>query len=209
MSKVLYILIIFNLISFSIFSQKEITTSKSYFKSGQLKSEINFYKKGTAKIRSGKSSYWYKNGELKNTISYKNNKLNGERISYWRNGKPKRKDFFEKGKLKSGKCFDNNGNEVEYYDFEIQPEFPGGKLAFNNFIKKHLIFNTSNAKGKLVFKFTIGIDGKASNIKILKNTTPRLENEVFKMFDSMPNWKPAKQDGNLVEVKRTIPINLN
>ena len=96
MSKVLSIVIIFNFISFSIFSQKEVTTQKSYFKSGQLKSEINFYKKGTTKIRSGKSSYWYKNGELKNTISYKKNKLNGERISYWRNGNKREKIFLKR-----------------------------------------------------------------------------------------------------------------
>ncbi len=27
------------------------------------------------------------------------------------------------------------------------------------------------------------------------------------MFNSMPIWKPAKQDGTPVKVKRTIPIN--
>lgn len=201
------LLIILSFMSLSLFSQNGIKTEKKYFKNGKIKSEINFYKKENKKIREGKSSYWYKTGELKNIIIFKKNELNGERISYWKNGKLKRKDFFKKGKLKNGKCFNENGEEIKYYDFEIQPEFPGGKEAFNNFIKKHLISKNSNAKGKLIFRFTIEANGKTSNVKILKDTYPSLKNEVSNMFNSMPNWKPAKQDGNPIKVGRTIPVN--
>lgn len=199
--------IILSLFSITLFSQNGIKTDKKYFKNGNIRFEITFQEKGNKKIREGKSSFWYNTGELKNIINYKRNKLNGERISYWKNGEIKRKDFFKKGKLKNGKCFDENGNEVEYYDFEIQPEFPGGKKAFNDFIKKYLISNNSNTKGKLILQFTIETNGKTSNVKILTDTNPSLQNEVKNMLDSMPIWKPAKQDGILVKVKRTIPVN--
>ncbi len=205
--KKMNLIIILSLFSISLFSQNGIKTDKKYFKNGNIRSEITFQEKGNKKIREGKSSFWYNTGELKNIINYKGNKLNGERISYWKNGELKRKDSFKKGKLKNGKCFDKNGNEVAYYDFEKQPEFPGGKTAFNDFIKKHLISNNSNTKGKLIFRFTIEANGKTSNVKILKDTNPSLENEVTNMFDSMPIWKPAKQDGIPVKVKRTIPVN--
>ena len=175
------LLIILSFISISLFSQNEIQTKKSHYKSGNIKSEINFYKKNSKKIREGKSSWWYETGELKNT------------------------QLFKKGKLKSGKCFDENGQEIEYYNFEIQPEFPGGKVAFNNFIKTELM--SYEVKGRLVFKFNIEANGKVSNLRILKDTYPSLKNEVSNMFDSMPNWKPAKQDGNSVKVSRTIPVN--
>ncbi len=207
--KKINLLIILSLFSISCFSQNDIKTDKKYFKNGKISSEITFKEKGNKKIREGKSSFWYDTGELKNTINYKGNKLNGERTSYWKNGEIKRTDFFKKGKLKTGKCFDKNGNEVAYYDFEIQPEFPGGKKAFNDFIKKHLISNSSNIKGKLIFRFTIEANGKTSSVTILKDTIPSLEKKVTNMFDSMPVWKPAKQDGNPVKVRRTIPINFN
>jgi hypothetical protein len=199
------LLIILSFISISLFSQNEIQTKKSHYKSGNIKSEINFYKKNSKKIREGKSSWWYETGELKNTQLFKKGKLNGERISYWQDGKIKRKDVFKKGKLKSGKCFDENGQEIEYYNFEIQPEFPGGKVAFNKFIKTELM--SYEVKGRLVFKFNIEANGKVSNLRILKDTYPSLKKEVSNMFDSMPNWKPAKQDGNSVKVSRTIPVN--
>lgn len=196
-----------SLFTISLFSQNGIKTAKKYFKNGNIKSEINFQEKGNKKIREGKSFYWYNTGELKNVINFKKNKLNGKRISYWKNGELKRKDFFKKGKLKNGKCFDKKGNKVKYYDFEIQPEFPGGKKAFINFINRHLISKNSNTKGKLIFRFTIEANGKTSNVKILKDTNPSIENEVINMFNTMPFWKPAKQDGVPVKVKRTIPVN--
>ena len=205
--KKMNLIIILSLFSISLFSQNGIKTDKKYFKNGKIKSEISFKEKGNKKLREGKSTFWYSTGELKNIINYKGNKLNGERISYWKNGELKRKDIFKKGKLISGKCFDENGNEVTYYDFEIHPKFPGGKKAFNNFIKKHLISNNSATKGKLIFSFTIESNGETSNLKILKDTNPSLKNEVINMFKSMPNWKPAIQDGNPVRIKRTIPVN--
>jgi hypothetical protein len=201
------ILVILSMISISLFSQSEVKTDKKYFENGNIRSEVTFIEKGNKKNREGKSTFWYSTGELKIIIEYKKNKLNGERISYWKNGELKRKDIFKKNKLKSGKCFDQNGKEVEYYDFEIQPEFPGGKKAFSDFIKRELTSNNYTTRGKLIFRFTIEANGKTTNLKILKDTSPSLKNEVTKMFDSMPVWKPAKQDGNPVKVTRTIPVN--
>lgn len=201
------LLIILTFTAFGLYSQNEIQTEKKFYESGNIKAELSFYVKNNEKIREGKSSFWYETGELKNIIYYTENKLDGDRISYWKNGNLKRKDFFKKGKLKNGKCFDENGNEIEYYDFEIQPEFPGGVNEFNKFIKENLI-NNSNAKGKLIFMFTIEDTGKTSTVKIIKDTNPSLKNEILKMFDVMPLWKPAMQDGVPVKVTRTIPINL-
>ena len=201
------ILVILSMISLSLFSQSEVKTKKKYFENDNIKSEINFIQNGNKKVREGKSTFWYSTGELKIISNYKNNKLNGERISYWKNGELKRKDIFKKNKLKSGKCFDQNGKEVEYYDFEIQPEFPGGKKAFNDFIKRELISSNYTINGKLIFRFTIEANGKTTNLEILKDTSPSLKDKLTKMFNSMPLWKPAKQDGNPVKVKRTIPVN--
>jgi TonB family protein len=121
----------------------------------------------------------------------------------------KRKDSFKNGNLKQGKCFDENGNEIEYYDFEIQPEFPGGKVALNNYLITHISAMNPNSKGKLVIQFTIETNGDVSNIEILNDTAPSLKKEALHAFSTMPQWKPAQQDGIPVKVKRTIPMNLN
>ena len=200
------IIIALSFISISIFSQNEIQTKKSYYESGKIKSEISFYKKKNKKIREGKSTWWFETGELKNTISFKKGKLNGERISYWQNGKIKRKDIFKKGKLKEGKCFNEQGKEIDYYLFEMHPEFSGGKTALRKLLKEKLLKGRKNVKGKLIFKFSIDINGKPIKPVILRDTNPSSIKELIDLFNSMPNWKPAMQDGIPVQITRTIPV---
>jgi len=200
------LLIILSFISISICSQNEIQTKKSYYKSGKINSEINFYKKKNKKIREGKSSWWFETGELKNTQLFKKGKLNGERISYWQNGRIKRKDIFKKGRLKEGKCFNENGKEIDYYKFEIHPEFSGGKTALKNLLKEKLLKGRKNVRGKLIFKFSIDTNGKPINPIILRDTSPSSIKELIDLFNSMPNWKPAMQDGIPVKVTRIIPV---
>ena len=200
------LIIILSFISISIFSQNEIQTKKSYYKSGKIKSEISFYKKKNKKIREGKSTWWFETGELKNTQLFKKGELNGERISYWKNGKIKRKDIFKKGKLKEGKCFNEQGKEIDYYEFEIHPEYSGGKTALRKLLKEKLFKGRKNVKGKLIFKFSIDINGKPINPVILRDTNPSSIKELINLFNSMPNWKPAMQDGIPVQITRTIPI---
>ena len=200
------LLIILSFISISICSQNEIQTKKSYYKSGKINSEINFYKKKNKKIREGKSSWWFETGELKNTQLFKKGKLNGERISYWQNGRIKRKDIFKKGRLKEGKCFNENGQEIEYYKFEIHPKFLGGKTALRNLLKEKLLKGRKNVRGKLIFQFSIDTNGKPINPIILRDTNPSSIKELIVLFNSMPNWKPAMQDGIPVKVTRIIPV---
>ncbi len=190
----------------SVFSQNEIQTKKNYYKSGEIKSELSFYKKKKKTIREGKSTWWYKTGELKNTQLFKKGKLNGERISYFQNGTIKRKDLFKKGKLKEGTCFNEKGQKIEYYDFEIQPEFPGGQEAFSNLLIEQLLKGRTQVKGKLVFKFRIEGSGKISKPIIITDTSPSSARELLELFKSMPDWKPASQDGIPVSVTRVVPV---
>ncbi len=194
-------------ISISLFGQHKIQTKKSYYTSGKIKSEFTFYKKNNKNIRVGKSTWWYETGELKNTQVFNKGKLHGERISYWKNGKLKRKDVFKKGRLKEGTCFNKKGREIDYYEFEIPPKFPGGKTALRKLLKEKLINARQHVKGKLVFKFYIETDGKPTSITILRDTNPSSTKALLNFFDSMPNWRPAFQDGIPVKVTRTIPIN--
>jgi len=193
-------------ISISLFSQNKIQTKKSYYKSGKIKSELTFYQKSSKNIRDGKSSWWYETGELKNTQLFKKGKLHGERISYWKNGRIKRKDVFKKGRLKKGQCFNDKGHEIDYYEFEIHPEFPGGKIALHKLIKEKLLKGRKNVNGKLIFKFSIDTIGKPTTLVIRRDTNPSSVKELLNFFNSMPHWKPAYQDGIPVEVTRTLPV---
>ena len=94
-----------------------------YNTSGKCKSESEFkITKNDEKVLDGERKVYFDTGELRVLAYFTNGKKDGEFISYWKNGNLKRKDLYKKGKLKKGDCWDENGEKVKYYDFEIQPE---------------------------------------------------------------------------------------
>lgn len=62
---------------------------------------------------------YYDNGQLRLHTKLQDSELHGTLVAYWKNGKLKRKDLYNKGTLVEGKCLDQKGNEIEYFKFEI------------------------------------------------------------------------------------------
>lgn len=191
-------------------SQNEIA-EKIYFISGQIKSEIFYFLDiNEKKKRIGKSSFWYESGEIKNEIYFENGEKNGEFLSYWKNGKLKRKDYFKKGKFKNGECWNENGEKVKHYDFEIRAKYPGGQDKMYQFIRKNLKYpplsKKHNLGGKVVVDFKINTDGSVYDLKIVEGINSELGEEAIRIIKNMPKWKPAYQDGIAVSVKYRIPI---
>jgi antitoxin component YwqK of YwqJK toxin-antitoxin module len=61
---------------------KPKTSAKFFYINGNLKSETE-YSSIEPNVRNGKSIHYYPNGQVKSSLNYKNNKLNGEAISYY------------------------------------------------------------------------------------------------------------------------------
>jgi len=189
-------------------------TERTYFKSGQIKSEIFYFLDiNDKKNRIGKSSFWYEMGEIKTEIYYENGEKNGEFLSYWKNGKLKRKDYFKKGKFKNGECWNKFGEKIIHYDYEIFPKYPGGKTKMYEFIKKNLKYPPLSKKynlgGKVVVDFKIDTDGYVCDIYIHETVNSELDKEAIRIIKSMPKWIPGYHDGIAVSVKYRIPINFS
>ncbi len=182
---------------------------QTFFKNGKFKSEViysNYY--GKKKIVE-KNTVWYENCQIHVVSNYKKGKKDGYFISYWENGQMKRKDLYKKGKLIEGKCFNISGEEVAYYDFEIQPEFPGGKNALILYLKESINYAniSSSSKDQTVrVQFSIDTDGSIFDVKVVKSHDAITDYEAKRVIQNMPKWKPAIQDGKKVKVKRTVPI---
>ena len=182
-----------------------------YFINGQIKSEIEFVLNSEEKKeRDGKSSFWYESGELKNEIFFKNGKKEGLLLSFWKDGTIKRKDVYKNNKLKKGSCFNEKGEKIKYYKFEIMPEFPGGKRELTSFIKKNLrypsISNQYKIGGKVILEFKVDKLGFIQNIIVKTGVNVEIDNEAIRIIKAMPRWKPGLQDGNPVSVKYRLPI---
>lgn len=103
------------------------------------------------------------------------------------------------------------GNQVyNTAGLEVKPEFPGGKEAFDKFIKENYK-NPKNTetKGKVYLTFIIEKDGSLSDIKVLRDIGFGTGAEAIRVLKLSPKWIPGKQNNNLVRVLFSVPIPVN
>jgi TonB family protein len=101
-------------------------------------------------------------------------------------------------------------NSSESDIFEIVEEMPKFQENLNSYISKNTRYpeeaKKQNIGGIVHVKFTIEKDGSISNIKIIKGVDPLLDEEVIRVIENMPKWKPGKHNGKAVRVNFTMPI---
>ncbi|MCF8253982.1 MAG: energy transducer TonB [Bacteroidia bacterium] len=105
---------------------------------------------------------------------------------------------------------DSIPKKTALYFADKMPEFPGGRIAMETFIRKNLQYPTEAKEniiqGKVFVKFIVNSDGSISDILSLRRMGYGLDEEAIRLVRSMPNWIPGKQNGIAVNVYMTIPI---
>lgn len=193
-------------------NEKELTETL-YYKSGKVKSEFNYiFNKRNKKINHGKHRFWDEDGEKRIEINYYKGKKNGELFSFWKNGEFKRKDYFKNGKLKKGTCWNENGLEVKYYDFEIEATFPRGKYELSKYLREKIKIDYSRGmtiNWNVKVKFYVDEKGKPSKpILLVKSRNLKTDILIVETILNMPKWNPALQDNIPIGTWVVFPIKL-
>lgn len=88
--------------------------------------------------------------------------------------------------------------------------FPGGNVAFINFITNKTntpeLVTFFGFKGRIVVGFTVETSGRLKDIKAFSESGTGFEENILAAVITSPRWKPAIQNGYVVEQKFTIPI---
>jgi TonB family protein len=96
---------------------------------------------------------------------------------------------------------------------EIAPSFPGGMQAFNKFIAQNIQYpelaKQNNVSGRVFIQFIVEKDGSLSDLKILRDPGSGLGDEAMRVIKSSPKWKPGMQNGKVVRVQYTVPVNFS
>jgi TonB family protein len=94
-------------------------------------------------------------------------------------------------------------------DFQ-PPMFPGGDRALMEFLKENVKYPPMAAKrktqGRVVMTFVVDKTGKVSEIKVAKSVDIYLDTEAIRVCKLLPDFIPAKQNGEPVSVWFTLPI---
>jgi hypothetical protein len=120
-------------------------------------------------------------------------------------------EFKQNETTKISEVEDRTFIDVDIFSYNVpldeEPYFING----NNKFVKYIIENYSNfenVSGKAFIKFNIDKEGKLT-ILTIKTTGNVSENELRKVVDKSPKWKPGKKDGKTVAVTFSIPITIS
>jgi TonB family protein len=182
---------------------------RTYYKSGQLKIESHSLRGKDGKL-DGKYKAFFIDGKPYKEIDYTRGEYNGQVLTYWPNGKPKRIDQFSSGKYTTGKCLTAGGQDTSHFSFEIMPEYPGGEKAMNEFLVKTIKYprkaNRKGIQGQVILSFIVEKDGSVTNITVQKSVHELLDTESVRVLKLMPKWNPGYQDGEPVRVSFNLPL---
>lgn len=94
---------------------------------------------------------------------------------------------------------------------EEKPSFMGGDAnAFSKWVNERLdypeIAKENGVQGRVVLQFTVGADGKLSNVKVLRGVDASLDKEAVRVVSMSPKWTPGKQRDRAVKVTYTFPV---
>ncbi len=95
-------------------------------------------------------------------------------------------------------------------DETCPPQFPGGDAALIGFLNAYVKYPLKAAQdkieGKVIVQFTVKKTGKIENIKVLRSVRKDLDDEAVRVIKMMPDFIPAKQDGEVTDMPYTIPV---
>ena len=95
-------------------------------------------------------------------------------------------------------------------DETCPPQFPGGDAALINFLNANIKYPPKAAQdrieGKVIVQFMVKKSGKIDDIKVLRSVRKDLDNEAVRVVKMMPDFIPAKQNGEVTDMLYTIPV---
>ena len=102
------------------------------------------------------------------------------------------------------------GAQEAYIDETCPPQFPGGDAALINFLNANInyppIAAQDKIEGKVIVQFMVKKTGKIDKVKVLRSVRKDLDDEAVRVIKMMPDFIPAKQNGEAVDMPYTIPV---
>lgn len=128
-------------------------------------------------------------------------------ISYYRDGKIKRRQNNMFGQYPGGICYDENGKEIPFTPFWVLPK---SSVDISSFLGHNLRYPEdaleNNIQGRVILKFVVLKDGSISKIHVLRGIGGGCDEEAMRVLALMPKWIPGMDDDKPVDIYYTFPI---
>jgi protein TonB len=110
----------------------------------------------------------------------------------------------------SGQKTETGMKDGAYQKVDVMPVFPGGDAALLKFIADSTHYpkdaKEKGIQGKVLARFMVKKDGSVSDVSIMQEVSPSLDNEAIRVVKLLPKFTPGKLNGKRVPVWFTVPI---
>lgn len=90
------------------------------------------------------------------------------------------------------------------------PVFPGGETGLVKYLSENIRYpahsRENGISGTIFATFVVDKDGKVKDVSILRGISIDANNEVLRIINNMPAWKPGSCNGNLLRVQFNLPV---
>jgi len=101
-------------------------------------------------------------------------------------------------------------NDAILISVEHVPEYPGGISQFYKFLAKNLRYpaaaKENKTEGRVIVTMVIEKDGSLSQVKVVRGIGDGCDEEAVRLIKLSAPWKPGIQNGTLVRVQYTLPV---
>lgn len=157
-----------------------------------------------------KDEHFYRNGQLHFQRYFAAGKRQGELVSYYPDGKIKRRETYANNELVSGTCYDEQGQELPCTPFETMPVYPGGSAALLAYVRQNTHYPVAalrrGEEGEVRVNFTVDTTGQVVQVRIVQGVSPLLDEEALRVVRGFTRFEPGRQDERPVTVSFTVPI---
>jgi TonB family protein len=134
--------------------------------------------------------------------------LHGELISYYNDGKIKRRENHKwNDTMVTGVCFGENGEQIPFTKMIVLPK---PEYSIVDFFGVYLRYpgraEDKKQSGIVSVSFIVTEEGDLDNIKIENPFYPILAKEVLRVVKKMPAWKPGMIDGKVSRIQSKLPV---
>lgn len=89
---------------------------------------------------------------------------------------------------------------------DTDPEFPGGEIFLQAYLKKKLLHSDVSGKGDVVISFKVDKKGNIYGAEVTKSAGNTLDTAAFNIITGMPRWRPGLTNGQPADKPASVTI---
>ena len=89
---------------------------------------------------------------------------------------------------------------------DTDPEFPGGDLFLQAYLKKKLLHSGVAGKGDVAISFKVDKKGNIYGAEVTKSAGSTLDTAAFNIVTGMPRWRPGLTNGQPADKPASVTV---